>query len=62
LISDDDVDQVGSTSAPFVATNEQSPHSVTMESDARVEDNYDMLGRMTKTGTMAADEHQSMGM
>jgi len=61
LISDDDVDQVGSTSAPFVATNEQSSHSVTMESDARVEDNYDMLGRMTKTGTMAADEHRVNG-
>ncbi|KAK1734030.1 hypothetical protein QTG54_015288 [Skeletonema marinoi] len=48
LISDDDVDQVGSSAAPFVATNEQSSHSVTMESHARVEDNYDMLGRMTK--------------
>jgi hypothetical protein len=62
LISDDDVDQGSSTAASFVATNEQSSHSVTMESDARVEDNYDMLGRMTKTGTMAADEHESMGM
>ena len=72
LISDDDddaaaaVDQeavAGSTTAPPV-TNEQPDHySASMESDANVEHNYEILGKMaTNSRTMIADnEHRVNG-
>ena len=58
----------GSTTVPSVThppvTNEQSNHySASMDSDANVEHNYEMLGKMTKeTKTMIAnDEHRVNG-
>lgn len=70
LISDDDdrdvaqEEVVGSTTtAPSVTNEPSNHHSASVESDANVEHNYEMLGKMTKeTRTiLATDEHRVNG-
>ena len=69
LISDDDADQevVGSTTAPPIVNDQSTathPPASSMESsDVNVEQNYEMLGKMTTTkeATTTTEEHRVNG-